>query len=88
METWYVLEGGGVADPRDVAPDSKGVLRAKGGTAVAMRGEVPSTRGVDPEAERAKGKPKDKSDEPKAAAKDMKPEQPKRGYSTRESKAD
>lgn len=57
-DTWYVLEDGSVADPSEVAPDKSGVLRHKAGSAVAMRGQVPSTRGVDPEQERAKSKAK------------------------------
>lgn len=78
-ETWYVLENGDVADPRDVAPDKSSVLKHKSGAAVAMRGDVPSTRSVDPDEERAKGKPK---------ARDMKAEEPRRPYRTRESKAE
>lgn len=55
-ETWYVLEDGRVADPRDVTPcpetpSGERLLHADG-VAVAMRGDVPSTRGVDPAAER------------------------------------
>ncbi len=45
--TWYVLEDGAVVDPNDVGPDTDGVLRHKSGVAVAMRGEVPVSRGVD-----------------------------------------
>lgn len=75
-ETWYVLEDGSFADPREVTTDESGKLVHKSGVAVAMRSPgVPSSRGVDPEEERAK-------------AKDMKPEAPKRNYKTRESKAD
>jgi hypothetical protein len=81
METWYVLEDGAVADPRDVSPDAGGVLRHKSGVAVAMRGDVPSSRSVDPNQERTKSQPK-----PKPRAKDMKPDEPKAGYATRESK--
>lgn len=44
--TWYVLEDGSVVDPNDVAPDETGVLRHKDGVAVAMRGQVPCSRGV------------------------------------------
>jgi len=53
-ETWYVLEDGTYADPNDVAPDDMSVLRHKSGVAVAMRGQVPSTRSVDPDEERAR----------------------------------
>ncbi len=48
-ETWYVLEGGEVAHPKDVSPDAKGKLYHKSGVAVAMKGEVPHSRGVDAE---------------------------------------
>lgn len=77
-ETWYVLEDGNVVDPGEVAPDESGVLRHKNGAAVAMRGDVPSTRGVDADEERAKS----------AHTKEMKPEGQKKPYRTRESKAD
>lgn len=77
-ETWYVLEDGSSADPREVAPDAKGVLRNKKGAAVAI-GEHgnPRSRSVDPDEERGKSKPKD-----------LKPEEGKRGYRTRETKAE
>lgn len=79
-ETWYLLEDGTAADPNECAPDPSGVLRHKSDAAVAMRGQVPSTRGVDPEEERAKPRPK--------PAKDMKPEEhSERPYKTRETKA-
>lgn len=51
--TWYVLEDGSVVDPNDCALDSSGVLRHKGGVAVAMRGDAYSSRGVDLEAAQA-----------------------------------
>jgi hypothetical protein len=82
-DTWYVLEDGSSADPADVAPDESGKLMHKSGLAVAMRGQVPSTRGVDPDEERAKARPK-----PKPTSKDMKSESSKPGYSTRESKSE
>ena len=72
-ETWYVLADGNLASPADVVSDSKGLLHHKNGVAVAMRGDVPSTRGVDADAERAKPK----------KTRDMQPEEPKRGYKTR-----
>jgi hypothetical protein len=53
-ETWYVLEDGSVADPNECAPDEAGKLAHKSGAAVAMRGHVPSSRGVDADEERAK----------------------------------
>jgi hypothetical protein len=57
-ETWYVLEDGNVADPADVAYDKNGVLRHRDGVAVAMRGQVPHSRSVDPAEERGKAKAK------------------------------
>lgn len=45
--TWYVMEDGSVADPSSVKPDAAGVLRNRDGKAVAMRGDVPRSRGVD-----------------------------------------
>lgn len=58
IETWYVTESGEAVDPREVAADAKGVLHHKDGRAVAMRGDVPRSRSVDPDAERAKVKTK------------------------------
>lgn len=75
-ETWYVLEGGGFADPAEVAPDKAGNLMHKSGVAVAMRSPgVPRTSGVDPAAEREK------------TTKEMQPESAPRVYKTRESKS-
>jgi hypothetical protein len=76
-ETWYVLESGKTADPNEVAPDENGVLRHAGGEAVAIGPHGPRSRSVDPDEERAAAEP------PK---KEMTPEQPKRGYKTREIK--
>lgn len=79
-ETWYVLEDGSTADPREVAPDAKGVLRHKSGAAVAIGAHGnPLSRGVDADEESGKAK---------HSRKDMKPEEPKRGYRTRESKSE
>lgn len=64
-ETWYVLESGEAVDPREVTADKNGVLRHKDG-AVAMRGDVPRSRSVDPDAERSKAK--SKVDQAKAKA--------------------
>lgn len=52
-ETWYVLEDGRVADPNDVVTDEKGTLAHKDGLAVAMRGDIPHSRSVDADVERA-----------------------------------
>jgi hypothetical protein len=109
-ETWYVLEDGNVVDPADVAPDGAGVLRNQDGVAVAMRGQVPWSRGVDdPDAERDKAAAQRRAEDERAAAekaavdkaaaekaardaaksaKDVKPEESKSGYKTRETKAD
>lgn len=94
QQTWYVLEDGSAADPSEVTSDAKGVLRHKDGMAVQMRGDVPRSRGVDPEQERkAKSvtKPSYKA-KPAAAAepqtKEMKAAEPKFGYLTRGDKTD
>jgi hypothetical protein len=78
QETWYVLEDGKSVHPDEVAPNEAGALVHKSGVAVAMKGQVPHTRGVYPDQERAKTAP----------TKDMKPEDQKRTYRTRETKAD
>ncbi len=83
-ETWYVLEDGNAVDPADVYHDGT-CLRHKNGVAVAMRGEVPSSRSVDPDEERAKNKPEDA---PKAKNKTEDAPKPSRGYKTRETRAD
>lgn len=85
-ETWYVLVDGAVADPAEVVHEDDGRLVHKSGVAVAMLGDVPSSRGVDADEERAKQK------KPTPAAKvetnDTKPEGgSKASYTTRESKA-
>jgi hypothetical protein len=85
-ETWYLLEDGSVADPREVSPDAAGKLRHKNGVYVAMRGDAYSSRGVDPEAERATAKSKAKAD-PQPKNKEEKPEAQRGGYRTRESRA-
>lgn len=78
--TWYVLDDGSVADPHDVEADKMGKLKhKKSGVAVAMRGQVPSSRGVNPEEERTKAE---------KTTKDMKAEEGKRPYRTREIKAE
>lgn len=47
METWYVLENGDVVNPCDVSTGSDGRLIHKSGAFVAMKGDVPHSRGVD-----------------------------------------
>jgi hypothetical protein len=92
QETWYVLEDGTSADPNDVAPGDDGALRHTDGRAVAMRGNVPHTRGVDPVAERAKTQAEDKKaddekgGESKKETKEIVAEEPKKTYRTRETK--
>lgn len=78
-ETWYKLEDGNVVHPSEVSVGSDGALVHKSGVKVAMKGDVPHTWNVDPDEEREKQKPADKS---------MRPEGPRRGYKTRESKAE
>ena len=77
-ETWFVMDDGSLGDPHEIAPDASGRLRHRDGRAVAYGPHGPRSRGhVDAKAERAK-----------AAQKEMKPDEPKRSYKTRESKAD
>ena len=76
-ETWYVLEDGSALDPKDVTADKSGVLRNKSGMAVAMRGDAHSSRSVDPELERAK-----------TTSRDMKAEDTKKPYRTRDLKGE
>ena len=93
METWYVLETGEVGDPRDVAPDSSGVLRHKDGRAVAYSQYGPRSSSVDAAAERAKSAanarkaPVPPPAAPSAVAKDMNPAENKAGYVTRQAEA-
>lgn len=70
-ETWYVLETGRAVSPSEVQRDADGRLTHADG-AVAMRGDVPMTRSVNPEAERAE-----------YATREAKPAEPVRGYKTR-----
>lgn len=94
-ETWYVLADGSAGDPREITPGKDGRLEHKDGRKVAYAAHGPRSRSVDPEAERAKAAPKPKApapkaDEPKAKpteTRDLKADEPKRGYATRESKA-
>jgi len=72
-ETWYVLEDGTYASPADCSPDKAGVLKHSDGRKVAMRGDVPSSRSVDPDEERAKA-----AKAAKKPAKDMDWEYPKK----------
>jgi hypothetical protein len=89
IETWYVLEDGSVGDPRDVSEGNDGILRHKDGRAVAYAPHGPRSRSVETDALPAgkRGRKKDKEAETPEAA-DMQPETPKRGYTTRETKAE
>jgi hypothetical protein len=60
-ETWYVLEDGELADPRDVVTGDRDLLYHKDGRPVAYREHGPRSRGVDPEEERAKAVEKRKA---------------------------
>jgi hypothetical protein len=73
-ETWYMLESGEVADPRHVVSDAKGKLFCNG-VAVAMKGDVPHTTGVDVDAVKAP-----------TVNREVTAEVPKRTYKTRGSK--
>lgn len=101
--TCYVLEDGSVAHPREVKRDASGILRHSDGRAVAMRGDVPRTRSVEPQAQLARPAQQpdeqqtEESDEASEQAgdqsddvstKDLRPSRPRRGYRTRESKAE
>lgn len=83
MDTWFVMEDGSVADPRDVAPGKDGRLRHKDGRAVAYAPHGPRSRSVDPEKERAKPKLKAREAEP-ATDRQMKAEDGKGAYKTRQ----
>lgn len=85
METWYVMEDGSAGDPAEIGFGADGKLAHKDGRKVAYRpdGITPRSRGVDADAERAKAeKPKP------TVTRELTAEKPKRGYKTRESKAD
>lgn len=97
--TWYVLEDGNAADPRDVRPGGDGKLRHKDGRGVAYAPHGPRSRMVDPDAERAAAKAARKAppppadpdmvegdDEPPApvpVGREMKPARQVRRYKTR-----
>lgn len=83
METWYVMEDGSAGDPRLVALGADGRLRHKDGRAVAYAAHGPRSRSVNAAEERAKAAKK-----PAAETKEVKAEEPKRTYKTREAKAD
>lgn len=86
-ETWYVLDDGTPVDPNECATGDDGVLRHASGSAVAMRGQVPRSRGMDSheiEAARTSQEPKPApQDAPSGKGRELKPEEAKRGYKTR-----
>lgn len=70
-ETWYVLEDGSNADPREVATDEKGVLRHSSGVAVAYGDHGnPLTRSVEVDEQPAREVKTEKG----AKSKDKKPD--------------
>lgn len=80
-ETWYKLENGAVADPAEIRSDEKGRLFHSSGIAVAMRGDVPFSVGVDPDVERSRKGPAAKTVKtpdpaPVAIQPDLSPDQP------------
>ncbi len=84
QEAWYVLEDGRTVDPNEVArtkPMSCAIQRRGRGDARPGAAD----RGVDPVAERARSETAD-SKSPKSDKKDVKPEEQKSGYKTREAK--
>lgn len=85
--TCYVMEDGSFGDPGEISPDKDGKLVHKDGRAVAYAPHGPRTRSVDADALRKKPAPA-KVEPVAEEAKEMKPEAPKRGYKTRESKGD
>jgi len=83
-ETWYVMQDGSFGDPRGISPDKDGKLVHTDGRKVAYAPHGPRTRGVDTDGEAAK-KPASK---PAPQKREVKPEETKAGYKTRETKAD
>jgi hypothetical protein len=68
-ETWYMLENGTVADPREVKTREDGRMVHASGALVAVRNGVPHSYGVDPDEERAKTRAALAKAEKEAAAK-------------------
>lgn len=68
VETWYIMEDGSVGDPREVSMGPDGKLTHTDGRKVAYAPHGPRSRGVDPEAERAKGAGGQSGGKPVAAA--------------------
>lgn len=98
-ETWYVLEDGSAVNPNEVAPNDNGRLVHASGALVAMRGDVPSSRGVDvANTSSAQGAPtgqkktenesQDEASLKKIDTKDLQADRPKRAYKRRDVTAD
>lgn len=88
-ETWFELEDGNVVHPNECTYDDKGTLRHKGGVAVAMRGDVHRSRGVDVEAMRAKAREMTADGEkPVGQDREMKPAGGGKTYRTRTGKGE
>lgn len=82
-ETWYILVDGKVVSPADVVTDAKGALFCKG-VAVAMRGDVPSTKGVDIDDAKPKNPAPPKFDlDGSKESREVIADKPKRTYKTR-----
>lgn len=52
-ETWYVLVDGNAVCPSEVLLNEAGLIIHKSGVLVAMKGDVPHTKNIDPAEERA-----------------------------------
>lgn len=76
-DTWYVLENGQPANPDECAPDASGRLVHKSGVPVAMRGDVPRSRGMSADEIAALGSNRELKAAPAA-----------KGYRTRAAKAE
>ena len=97
-ETWYVLEDGNPVDPAEVVTRPDGRLEHPAGL-VAMKGDVPRSRSIDPVAERERIEAARAAAEAAQAAADQagavpptvaaeaKPEKPVAGYKTRKGAA-
>lgn len=99
--TWYILEDGSTVDPADCGPDDTGALAHKSGVKVQMRShDCPMSTGVDVEdsgkpsfagkgdhdGNGSDGGAKTPVAAPAAKPKDMRAQQPKQGYKTRQTK--
>lgn len=104
LVTWYVTEGGDAVDPAECSRKNGVLMHKSGAKIAMRSPDCPRSRSVELGAERPKklapkkepfggkgdhdGDGKPGGSVASVDPKDMKPEQPKRGYKTRESKAD